>query len=55
MIHTGRIADLPTARHALREGYVDLVGMVRAHIADPHIVRKLEAERGSQVEIVTAD
>jgi 2,4-dienoyl-CoA reductase-like NADH-dependent reductase (Old Yellow Enzyme family)/thioredoxin reductase len=43
VIHAGRIADLPTARHALREGYVDLVGMVRAHIADPHIVRKLEA------------
>ena len=43
LIHAGRIADLPTARHALREGYVDLVGMVRAHIADPHIVRKLEA------------
>jgi NADPH-dependent 2,4-dienoyl-CoA reductase/sulfur reductase-like enzyme len=43
LIHAGRIADLSTARHALREGYVDLVGMVRAHIADPHIVRKLEA------------
>jgi NADPH-dependent 2,4-dienoyl-CoA reductase/sulfur reductase-like enzyme len=43
LIHAGRIADLPTARHALREGYVDLVGMVRAHIADPHIIRKLEA------------
>ena len=43
LIHAGRIADLATARHALREGYLDLVGMVRAHIADPHIVRKLEA------------
>ena len=43
LMHAGRIADLPTARDALREGYVDLVGMVRAHIADPHIVRKLEA------------
>ena len=43
ILHAGRIADLPTARHALREGYVDLVGMVRAHLADPHIVRKLEA------------
>jgi 2,4-dienoyl-CoA reductase-like NADH-dependent reductase (Old Yellow Enzyme family)/thioredoxin reductase len=43
LIHAGRIADLSTARHALREGHVDLVGMVRAHLADPHIVRKLEA------------
>ncbi|MET8182499.1 FAD-dependent oxidoreductase [Streptomyces sp. NPDC005336] len=43
LIHASRIADLPTARHALREGGVDLVGMTRAHMADPHIVRKLEA------------
>lgn len=43
LMHAGRIADLATARYALREGYVDLVGMVRAHMADPHIVRKLEA------------
>jgi NADPH-dependent 2,4-dienoyl-CoA reductase/sulfur reductase-like enzyme len=43
LMHAGRITDLPTARHALREGFVDLVGMVRAHMADPHIVRKLEA------------
>jgi 2,4-dienoyl-CoA reductase-like NADH-dependent reductase (Old Yellow Enzyme family)/thioredoxin reductase len=43
LMHAGRIADLATARHAIREGYVDLVGMTRAHMADPHIVRKLEA------------
>jgi 2,4-dienoyl-CoA reductase-like NADH-dependent reductase (Old Yellow Enzyme family)/thioredoxin reductase len=43
LIHAGRIADLSTARNAVRRGQVDLVGMVRAHIADPHIVRKLEA------------
>jgi 2,4-dienoyl-CoA reductase-like NADH-dependent reductase (Old Yellow Enzyme family)/thioredoxin reductase len=49
MIHAGRIADLATARHALREGYVDLVGMVRAHIADPHIVRKLEAGKEDRI------
>jgi N-methyl-L-proline demethylase len=49
LIHAGRIADLPTARHALREGYVDLVGMVRAHIADPHIVRKLEAGQEDRI------
>jgi 2,4-dienoyl-CoA reductase-like NADH-dependent reductase (Old Yellow Enzyme family)/thioredoxin reductase len=43
LLHAGRLADLSAARHALSEGGVDLVGMVRAHIADPHIVRKLEA------------
>ena len=32
---------LSTARHAVAEGYVDMVGMTRAHLADPHIVAKL--------------
>ncbi|SNT35629.1 oxidoreductase [Rhodococcoides kyotonense] len=42
VFHAGRIADIATARYALREGLIDMVGMTRAHIADPHIVRKLE-------------
>lgn len=41
VIHAGRIADLATAAHAIASGAVDLVGMTRAHMADPHIVRKL--------------
>ena len=41
VIHAGRIADLATAAHAIACGAVDLVGMTRAHMADPHIVRKL--------------
>jgi len=41
--HACRIIDAATARHAIREGIVDMVGMTRAHIADPHIVRKIEA------------
>jgi hypothetical protein len=48
VIHAGRIADLATAAHAIKSGAVDLVGMTRAHMADPEIVRKLqtgEAER----------
>jgi 2,4-dienoyl-CoA reductase-like NADH-dependent reductase (Old Yellow Enzyme family)/thioredoxin reductase len=49
ILHAGRIADLPTARHALAMGGVDLVGMTRAHIADPHIVRKLK--RGDESRI----
>jgi 2,4-dienoyl-CoA reductase-like NADH-dependent reductase (Old Yellow Enzyme family) len=43
IFHAGRIADLSTARHALQSGAVDVVGMTRAHIADPHIVAKLVA------------
>ncbi len=45
LIHACRIADIATARHAISEGILDLVGMTRAHIADPHIVRKIEAKR----------
>lgn len=41
VMHAGRIADLPTARHAIREGLLDMVGMVRAHIADPHLMLRL--------------
>jgi len=32
-----------TARHAITEGLIDLVGMTRAHIADPHLVEKIAA------------
>lgn len=43
VMHAARIQDVATARHALRESLVDLVGMTRPHIADPHIVAKVEA------------
>ena len=49
LIHAGGIRDVATARHAIRENVVDLVGMTRAHIADPHIVRKIE--RGEEDQI----
>lgn len=49
IFHAARINDLATARHALREGIVDMVGMTRAHIADPHIVAKIE--RGEEERI----
>jgi 2,4-dienoyl-CoA reductase-like NADH-dependent reductase (Old Yellow Enzyme family)/thioredoxin reductase len=42
VIHASRIADLATAAHAIRSGATDLVGMTRAHFADPHIVSKLQ-------------
>ncbi|OUZ11714.1 N-methylproline demethylase [Aeromicrobium sp. PE09-221] len=49
VFHAGRIADLATARHALREDLIDLVGMTRAHIADPHIVRKIERREEDRI------
>ena len=42
-MHASRINDVATARHAIRDGLIDLVGMTRAHIADPHIVAKIQA------------
>lgn len=41
VFHACRINDIATARHAIREGLLDMVGMTRAHIADPHIARKV--------------
>ena len=43
VFHAARIADVATARHAIAEGKLDMVGMTRAHIADPHIARKVMA------------
>jgi len=39
--HAAKIPDIATARYAISEGLLDMVGMSRAHIADPHIVRKI--------------
>ena len=41
VIHAAAIRDVATARHAIRENLIDLVGMTRAHIADPDIVNKI--------------
>ena len=41
VFHAARIADVATARHAISSGKLDMVGMTRAHIADPHIARKV--------------
>lgn len=42
--HAARINDVATARHAISNGLVDMVGMTRAHMADPHIVAKIIAK-----------
>ncbi len=43
VMHASRIADVATARYALREGLLDLVGMTRPQMADPHLVAKTMA------------
>jgi NADPH-dependent 2,4-dienoyl-CoA reductase/sulfur reductase-like enzyme len=48
-LHAARIPDVPTARHAVATGQVDMVGMTRAHMADPHIVRKIVEGREDDI------
>ncbi len=43
VFHAARIVDVATARHAIASGRLDMVGLTRAHIADPHIGRKIAA------------
>jgi 2,4-dienoyl-CoA reductase-like NADH-dependent reductase (Old Yellow Enzyme family)/thioredoxin reductase len=47
--HAARIADVATARHAIATGQLDMVGMTRAHMADPHIVRKIMEGREQDI------
>jgi NADPH-dependent 2,4-dienoyl-CoA reductase/sulfur reductase-like enzyme len=46
---TGRVRTLEEAEQVLRSGLADLVSMVRAHIADPDIVRKTREGRAHEV------
>lgn len=41
VMHAARLSDVATARHAIREGLLDLVGLTRAQMADPHLVAKI--------------
>jgi N-methyl-L-proline demethylase len=49
VFHAARIQDVATARHAVATGKLDMVGMTRAHLADPHIVRKITEGREDQI------
>lgn len=48
-IVTGRIRTLEEADQIIRQGDADMVGMTRAHIADPNIVRKTMEGHGDRV------
>ncbi len=47
--HAAKIPDVATARHAIAAGKVDMIGMTRAHMADPHIVRKIIEGREDEI------
>ena len=53
VFHAGRITDLATAERAVAEGHLDMVGMTRAFIADPHFPKKLLEGREDDIRPCT--
>ncbi len=49
VLHAAKIDNVATARHAIAEGLVDMVGMTRAQMADPHLVNKIVAGREAEI------
>jgi 2,4-dienoyl-CoA reductase-like NADH-dependent reductase (Old Yellow Enzyme family) len=49
VFHAQRVTDLASAARAVGEGHVDMVAMTRAHIADPHLMRKLTEGRDDDI------
>jgi hypothetical protein len=47
--HAARIPDVATARYAVASGQLDMVGMTRAHMADPHLVQKIVEKREDDI------
>lgn len=47
--HAAKIPDVATARHAIAEGLLDMVGMTRAHMADPMLVKKIAEKREEDI------
>ena len=47
--HAARIPDVATARHAVASGQRDMVGMTRAHMADPMVVQKIMEGREDDI------
>lgn len=50
VIHAQNIKDPNQAQRILEGGYVDLVGMTRAHIADPHFIAKIKMDQVDQIK-----
>jgi 2,4-dienoyl-CoA reductase-like NADH-dependent reductase (Old Yellow Enzyme family) len=49
IFHAQRLTDLASAARVVAEGHVDMVAMTRAHIADPHLMRKLIEGRDDDI------
>jgi N-methyl-L-proline demethylase len=42
VFHAAKVDDVATARHAIADGRVDMIGMTRAQMAEPNLVRKIQ-------------
>lgn len=49
VFHAGRIPDVATARHAIASGKLDMVGMTRAHLTEPHLLRRIMASEEARI------
>ncbi len=49
VLHAQNIKDPMSAARLIEEGHVDLVGMTRSHIADPHFVNKVREDRVDEI------
>jgi 2,4-dienoyl-CoA reductase-like NADH-dependent reductase (Old Yellow Enzyme family) len=49
VFHAARIQDVPTARHAITSGKLDMVGLTRAHLAEPYIGKLLAEGREEEI------
>ena len=49
IVHTGRITDPEAAERVLAAGHADVVGMARAHIAEPELLVKARAGRTEDI------
>ena len=50
VMHAQSIRDAVQAERLLAAGHADLVGMTRAHIADPHLVSKIRDDRENEIK-----
>jgi 2,4-dienoyl-CoA reductase-like NADH-dependent reductase (Old Yellow Enzyme family)/thioredoxin reductase len=49
ILHASAIRDMTTANRAVADGHIDIVAMTRAHIADPHLVKKIMEDRADDI------
>jgi 2,4-dienoyl-CoA reductase-like NADH-dependent reductase (Old Yellow Enzyme family) len=49
IFHASKISDVATARYAISNDLVDMVGMTRGHLADPYIIKKIKENREEDI------